>query len=220
MNKTKTSLYIIILLICAALLFGFVYFSNGLFGVIEAEKVENNLSGNVSELNEKDYAIFWIGDVPEAFSNLNLNIIKVDSIEEANLPFQTYSVSRVNILPDGTEEYVTSLKNGYCPANSFVVICNPNNSETCITNNLTSEDYSLIIRSLKESDAKIYVFGEDEVKSFKESNFLASGDFFSFKMTRDTGNSSGFLDDLEIKDMNSMPFVTAFIDELLSEANK
>lgn len=219
MNKTKTSLYIIILLICAALLFGFVYFSDGLFEIMKTEQKETALDEMVLELNEKDGAIFWIGNIPENLSQLDLNIIKVDRIDQTTLPFKMYSVTKSEVSEEGFMEYSTSLKEGYCPENSFIVICNANNSEDCITNNLTSEDYSLIIRSLNESNAKLYIFGTNEVKAFKEYSFLPTDNCFSFKTTRDTGNTSGIFDKLENKNVNSIAFITAFINDLLLEAN-
>lgn len=213
MNKTKLSLYIIILLFISLALFGFIKFSDGLFQINDANNIKKDANQLIEDVNKEDYAIFWIGNVPERLSSSSLNIrtIGLHSINEQYLPFEVYTETQVIELEDGHHEYKKTLKNGYCPTNSYIVI----NGVT----DLTSDDYSLIMRCLNEGDITLYIFGKDAVNAYRQYMMLPAGDYYSMKVTSTSGNDSGFLDELKGVDMNTIDWMSTFLTEILNVAN-
>lgn len=226
MNKTKVTLYIIILLLIAIALFAFVKFSDGLFGAAGISVSSRNDAALVSQLNESDCKIYWIGDAPSTVTSSGLLVSELTpgSLNEQNLPFPLYSTVETVLITeteetneDGTTviksnephyDHIKTYHEGECPAGATIVIT---------ATNLTIADYEIIFRSLSESNAVMYVLGKDAVKNIRSYLLMPVGvgnDFFSMKFTSPTYTDSGIMDKVANEDMNSSEWFSAFLKEL------
>ncbi|MCQ2466287.1 MAG: hypothetical protein MJ166_02090 [Clostridia bacterium] len=221
MNKTKLSLYIVILLLVAIAIFAFARFSSGLFEINDAGTSKKELEELSSKLASKEVALFWIGDVPSYIQNTNINNITLDKnkLSQETLPFKSYDVTYiipVNTDLDSEEEednyanlekYSVKEVEGYCPENSIIIINN--------VSDLTSSDYQLIIRSLDTSDTELIIIGEDAVKAFREYLFLPTGDsiqYYSMKCLPHNMIESGVLEDAKDMNVNSIDWTMEFLE--------
>lgn len=231
MNKTKITLYIIFLLIFTLAIFAFVKFSDGLFNVMGVNPSNSNNTELINKLNESDCKVYWIGDVPDSVksSGLVLSVLTPEQLSEQTLPFRLYStVEEVLIEESDTEvetdedtiiisskqpryKHVKTLHEGDCPEGATIVISTPN---------LTNDEYAIILRSLKEGDAVLYVFGEDAVRSLRSYLLMSvDGDnnYFSMKFTSPSNTKSGVMDNLSEKSIDSDEWFRRFLMELVSD---
>lgn len=213
MNKTKTTLYIIILLLTAFALFAFVKFSDGIFQLDSKADALHSVDDLQNELIADGCNLFWIGDVPEKISNsgITINRVPVYNVSYDTLPFKLIPRETETMDADGLKTTEITLEAGYCPPNSIIVI-----NEVA---DLTSDDYSLIIRSQSEAEVPIYIIGEDAVYAFREYLFLpngASNSGWSMKYTAEDGAEVGVLDKAPSKTLGDTLTITALYKELLS----
>lgn len=214
MNKTKTALYIIILLLTALALFAFVKFSDGLFKIDNKVDIYHDAENLQNELIADGCTIFWIGEIPTKISSSGLNIrrVPVTYIREDTLPFYLVNVVEEIDHGDDEKEIINSVKEGYCPPNSVIVINN--------VSDLTADDYGLIIQSLSETNVPLYIMGEEAVRAFKNYMFMTIGvndKFWSMKYTNADGAKSGVFDKTDAKTLDDNSTLSVFYKELLSE---
>lgn len=212
MNKTKTTLYIIILLLTSFALFAFVKFSDGIFQLDSKADTLRSIDDLQNELIADGCNLFWIGDIPEkiADSGITINRVPVYNVSYDTLPFRLIPRENEFLNDDGTKTTELTLEEGYCPPNSIIVING--------VADLTSDDYSLIIRSQSETEVPIYIIGEDAVYAFREYLFLpngASNRGWSMKYTSEDEADVGVIDNVEAKTLGDTLTVTALYKELL-----
>ncbi len=159
MRKSSASLFIVLAIVAAILIFFFVKFGLSLNTISEVSVEKANLQDAVAALKNEDCVIYWIGDVPAHIESANLNIIKLDSFDlnDTNLPTETRTFN-VTISDQEGNVLETSGKREY--AENIFIVVNP-------VSGLSKAQWEIVNKCAVSNGATVYVFGENNVTTYR-----------------------------------------------------
>lgn len=217
MRRSSASLFIVLALIAAILVFFFVKFGLSMNTISEVAVERSNLEDAISALKNEDYVIYWIGEVPNHISSAGLNINKVNTsdINDSTLPTKTISTSYYVTDRDGN--VIESCDKREYPKNIFVVVNN--------VQGLTDYQLSVINECAVSNNAIIYVTGENPVRLYREYLFLPNGEsdrYCSMRFSVRLGSSMDVINEEYVSDFSSYDaeFSAQIVNIMLSDIVK
>lgn len=217
MRKSSASLFIVLAIIAAILIFFFVKFGLSMNTISEVAVERSNLEDAISTLKNEDYVIYWIGNVPSHISSAGLNIVTVNTsdINEATLPTKTISTPFYVTDKDGN--VLESSDKRVYPKNVFVVVNN--------VQGLTDNQLSIINECAVSNNAIIYVIGENPVRLYRELLFMPNGEndhYCSMRFSVRLGSSMDIINEEYVTNFSSYDaeFSVQIVNVMLSDIVK